>query len=251
MNLKKKQCSGTKGYSCGRSCISVKKVCRKDGLAGQSVKILNNLVKEIDSNKQAPKPTRSVEWGDKPKSRMHEIFVTLGEAKYVTKLAEQGFDKMTPVTDQEYKAIRKYAGAYSREMRLADAEVTSEPKLQADIDALNNFIDTYDFKMERQIYHGFSPDMVSIYQVEKLKPGSTFSFPSITSTTLEEDISVGFNGAGVFVISNKKHGAPIAPLSEYPSEQEILINKKAKYKVTNIDSTSFESPRYYLEEVYD
>lgn len=45
--IKGKQCSGTKGYACGKSCISVKKVCRKEGLAGQSIKIMNKFEQQV------------------------------------------------------------------------------------------------------------------------------------------------------------------------------------------------------------
>ena len=41
--VKKKNCSGTRGYNCGNSCISVKYACIKDGLSDNVVKIANKL----------------------------------------------------------------------------------------------------------------------------------------------------------------------------------------------------------------
>ena len=51
---KRKNCSGTKGYNCGSSCISVKKECRKDGLSGQSVSIATKMTEAIKQASEKP-----------------------------------------------------------------------------------------------------------------------------------------------------------------------------------------------------
>ena len=45
--FKSKKCGGITSYACGKSCISAKKECRKDGLTGQSIEIMNNYVEKI------------------------------------------------------------------------------------------------------------------------------------------------------------------------------------------------------------
>ena len=40
--MKKSKRNCKKGYSCGRSCISVKFICRTDGLKGQAIKLADN-----------------------------------------------------------------------------------------------------------------------------------------------------------------------------------------------------------------
>ena len=58
--MKKKNCKKVTSYNCGNSCINERYVCRKVGLAGQSVDIANRLSAAIDklqtSTAAAPEP---------------------------------------------------------------------------------------------------------------------------------------------------------------------------------------------------
>lgn len=51
MLKRRKNCSGTKGYNCGQTCISVKYVCKRDGLSAQSVNIAERLKEAINKIK--------------------------------------------------------------------------------------------------------------------------------------------------------------------------------------------------------
>ena len=87
---KRKNCSGTKGYNCGNSCISVKFICKKDGLSGKSVNIANNLKKLIDTAKNQTKSPSVLEKspsGYNIKSKVGDnetkiIFTEYGDNKY-------------------------------------------------------------------------------------------------------------------------------------------------------------------------
>ena len=58
-----KKCSKTRGYSCGNSCISVKFVCRVDGLRGQSVSISDKMASMVKAVAEQ-KPKFKIERGE-------------------------------------------------------------------------------------------------------------------------------------------------------------------------------------------
>ena len=49
---KAKNCSKPTSYSCGRSCINMRKVCRVDGLKGQSIAIASRLKATVKASKK-------------------------------------------------------------------------------------------------------------------------------------------------------------------------------------------------------
>jgi len=53
--VKRKRCLKRSSYNCGATCISAKKICRVDGLQGQSVSILANFKTTVKNAKQESK----------------------------------------------------------------------------------------------------------------------------------------------------------------------------------------------------
>ena len=69
---KKRNCSKATSYSCGNSCINMSKVCRKEGLQGQSISIAAKLKNTLKASKgssdgggETPVKEYSKEWREK------------------------------------------------------------------------------------------------------------------------------------------------------------------------------------------
>jgi hypothetical protein len=234
MPKQKPQCSGTRGYGCGRSCISAKKICRKDGLSGQSVKLLNMLSNQVTGqtfNQQSQMATYELhfEGFDKQKSLMQNV-------------RDYGIKDPKPTVD----AIYSYSSNRSQVMKKFDAGIElpfDTTKLEAKVAAFNEFLEKAP-KYGGSIVSGFKNDMKEVYGIEKLKVGSKFSFPSMTSFSSNKDIADTFNGGGYFIVNQNKSGASIKHFAGIIFEDEVVVPKSAKYKVTEI-----EGKNIYLEEI--
>lgn len=251
-----KKCSGTKGYACGRACISVKKICRRDGLTGQSVTLLNNFVAAIPS---AATKTDDARWlkADSEKVQLQKHFEPFGlnekafplgpkSSLIESALTKNGFTNVQGMGD----AIVAYSFGSSLNIKLVDAGKKEEPTAKKYADKINSYIKQAP-KYQGQITSGFEKDMIDVYKVDTLKLGSKFSFPSITSFSSAPKTAKAFNGGGTFTVLNNKSGASVMPFSQMRHENEVLVSKKAKYRVKDIIPIKGEDQafNYILEEI--
>lgn len=264
--LKPKKCSGTKGYACGKSCISIKKVCRKDSLTSQSVQIINNFEQQV---KEAPK----VRQPNTPKTAAQTVsnFKQLGPIK--TSLRYPPVDqlhtdiyKKTPLSKIGLKnvlatktALKNYSETVSGDIKMFEAGVINDgdsmsaESLQKSVEIINEFLEKApNLPPDTEIYTGFAKDMSSVLKIDQLKLGSSFSFPSMTSFSTNNKIAAAFNGGGLIRVKNKKAAKSIASFSSMPHENEVLVPKAAKYKLVSTEELLINdkpTTLYNLEEL--
>ena len=132
------------------------------------------------------------------------------------------------------KAIKEYTGFYSQEIKKADAGISDNKTYKNKANLINDFIEKAP-SFEGLIYSGFKPDMVDVYGVDKLEEGDTFKFPSITSFSSSETTAKGFAkaGGGMFKIVDNKTAGSIRQISDYKSEDEVILNSSATYTLLN------------------
>jgi hypothetical protein len=234
-----KNCSGTRGYSCGKSCISVKKICRKDKLSGQSVKLLDRLSKrseDLEFKQLSESETEKLHFAgyDATKSQLQNI------TDYGVKDPELSLEAVQSYTRGDSKAMKKVEARIDLDVKYFNTD-----DLKEKVAGMNDFIEKAP-KYAGPIMSGFAKDMEEIYGTDKLEVGAKFSFPSMTSFSSNKDIASSFNGGGYFIINNNKSGASIKPFSSFDGEDEIVVSKSAKYRVASIDKIS---NTYFLEEI--
>ncbi len=269
--MKNKKCSGTRGYACGKSCISVKKMCRRDGLTGQSVLIMNNFEEQIidrQNNKKLPVfdllgDINTFDTGDDVDDLHFDIYSIDRESD------EDIFESLGVKSSEKTKeALEAYTGQFSSQIKKYDANLFDADKLKeinstlasksiSDLSQLKQTLKEFMDKAPNlpdntEIFSGFKSDMINAYQVESLDIGDEFSFPSFTSFSTKKGIAASYNGGGMFRIKNKKAAKSVAAFSEYAYENEVLVSKEAKYRLVSkevIKIQGKESTVYNLEEL--
>ena len=107
------------------------------------------------------------------------------------------------------------------------------------------------------MYRGIALDDVDYYAfIENVEVGSTMRMKSISSWSSNIDVAVGYSAQQdigdrrvIFVNKKNKTASSIKHISSVPSEDEVLAPSTAKWKVTEIKSSSDSLGRYTLVEV--
>ena len=159
---------------------------------------------------------------------------------------------MVFINEETFEALEDYTGGSSTALRKIEAGVLDEDyeeyyQLKEQVDYINDFLDKAP-KVEAEIYSGFKNEMVEVYGLKNLKEGDTFTLPSMTSFSTDTDIAESFDGAGFIKIINNKSGASIKNISNFYHESEVLVPKKAKYKLIKIEEGRYKKQYYTLEE---
>jgi len=250
--VKRKECIKKSSYNCGASCINAEKICRVDGLKGQSVSILGGFKEAIAATKDN-KGSSSTTSGDTTLEKHRGLLKgDLTDPKTYSKDALTSSLKEMGVRDPEftYGALDAYSKFVSLDTRMADAGLqTDDMQILKTAAAINEFIDKSP-KVKGEVYSGFQDDMVGVYGVDDLPVGDSFSFPSMTSFSTSNDVAKSFNGGGIFKVVDNKSGASIRAFSNFKNEDELLVPRKAKYKLVDKSfDPELESTVYTLEEV--
>lgn len=188
--MKKRNCTGTKGYNCGQSCISVKYACIKDGLSGQSINIANRLTKTI--NDASTKLLKKAEDGyvitsEIGGNKTEIAFAELGKDKYGVYFFVNGEANANDVGEIKETDKRKIAKTILSQMRQGFKEMPEGSKFTAEA-----YFGDGKGKKRQRLYQkfGFSePDsggeMYAIKEGGVIKPSNEESFEYSETDDLE------------------------------------------------------------------
>jgi hypothetical protein len=195
-----------------------------------------------------------------------DLFFSDGETEQYQKSFYEAVSKKTGLSIGEAKkavdAIHQFTASEYAGLRSLDK---SKGRKDPEIDAIYKFLDkapkykgelyrgiNFTTKQELESYLKFIGDSKGI----QLKAMSSFS----SSKSIAEEFASGATGTGVgsgrygviLHVNSNKSGASIRKFSNLPEEDEVLVPKGAKYRVTSASQRTADGKRYvdlYLDEV--
>ena len=185
-------------------------------------------------------------------------------------ITEQSWIKS--LTAQEKQAIRAYtgygeyvsytdvndalrAGLLGKETKALNTNDWTRNKMAETIDGLDSAISKFTLTKEKTVWRGLREDLMgNSYRqmLEGLKPGSVFEEKAYTSTATTQSGTSEFKGGWLMKIkvpAGNGRGIYTRNLSEYTEENEFLIKRGAKYKVTKVTTkkNSWGGTDHFLE----
>lgn len=216
-----------------------------NGVVSYSTNTDKKLREIVDKVNEKPKSTN---WKENNTNKAHsQLFKKLYMEPEEKVSALKSINVKNPVDTLE--AIEDYTGGSSTVIRKTEAGVPNydDAAIKTKVDLINDFIDKAP-KVEAELYSGFKYDMKDVYALDKLKEGDEFNFPSMTSFSTDKAIANGFDGAGFIKLINNKSGASVKNVSFFSEESEVLVPKKASYKIVKIEDGIHGRKDYTLEE---
>lgn len=208
---------------------------------GARVKALNGHRIKIQ-NKKLPKSQIFVTQAKQFTFNTKTQNLTSAQHAQVLKTSKQWAKKLT--TPQK-KAIYNYTSdgykdinGYLRGLQPAT------PKLKREVGKIDRGLNRFKMPLAVTVWRGTSMQSVK-YGVKngQLKLGALYSDKAYMSTSLDLGIAEEFNNDTILKIQlpTGKHGAAIAPLSDYQSEDEFLVKHGAKLIVTGISPSKYRT----------
>lgn len=161
----------------------------------------------------------------------------------------QTFKPVTPDLDtSEKRALKNYVSSstdINKKLRTGEALTPSEKRTIAALDnSLAKSKLPKDVVLYRGIRYGGSryDQVVADIKAKRLKPGALITDTGFTSTTLDKKIAdTNFSQGGILFKINGKRGAKglyvdagLGGGSDYANEQEFLIPRNSRFKITGI-----------------
>lgn len=215
---KKRNCK--KGLSCGNSCISRLKTCRKTPTASQA-KLAQQIRDEVVPFERPGATEAQATFGSTDHNVVFEANQYASEVGINVNEADARFNAIERYTGDNYSAIRKSQknGEDSEDAQKIEAYLATAQK--------------YDGR----IYRGVQLNSVDDFYSRYGKDGSIFKESSMNSWTSNTSIANDFAHtnddrpvAVLFGVQNKS-GSSIRNISEEFSEEEVLVPKNAQYRI--------------------
>ena len=128
---KKRNCKKATSYSCGRSCININRICRIEGLKGQSVDIASKLKSAISASKSEPTAKAKQEAESKAKAKQ----AADDKAKAEAKAKQEADDKAKAKQEAEEKSKAEAKAKQEAEVKAkqeAEEKAKAKAKQEAD-----------------------------------------------------------------------------------------------------------------------
>lgn len=157
---------------------------------------------------------------------------------------------LSKLTDAEKDAITKYSGTRYRAINEHLRGIRPDPDQEPIIDSISSGLRKFGLTESITVYRGWDDDIFNL-PIDKLK-GLTYRDPAFYSSSLLKEKAEGFSRkylAEVRIPAGTT-GAMIRPLSEFPHEYEVLIDKGTTFRILEASERS-DGIDFIMEVVRD
>lgn len=227
-----------KGYSCGKSCISLRKACRKEFPEGVAVQ-LDSMVPFIADNSPKELPPKSPQGFS---SKNHN-FLGRGKSEPYSTLKPTLANRLG-VSDSEANQMIYAVGGFTKSNYRAIREIDAGTRQPDDFYGPQHK-DLYKYLrnprvpiFKGSIYRGLNG--LSADQIKNLVPGGMINLDAISSFSSSKNVAKkyskadGGKGAVLLKVNSNATGKSVKSLSVYPEENEVVVPKGSSYQIRSV-----------------
>lgn len=154
----------------------------------------------------------------------------------------KGIAKQTGVSEERAKelfdSVRNFTGGFYKGIREVDEGKSNNKNYIKDAKNINEFLTKFKPKYEGTVYRGMTVDKATKAQIINSLRNGTFTHPAMSSYSSNKDIASGFayafseNDESIIFVNKSRSGVSIKNISRVDTEDEILIPKGTKIRMS-------------------
>ncbi|MCK9154646.1 MAG: ADP-ribosyltransferase domain-containing protein [Paludibacteraceae bacterium] len=158
--------------------------------------------------------------------RKEKYIVGPGMVKEPAVMSNKERNAIYEYTGVDYQKINKYLRGETTEDSVFSPELKGKSSLL--VHALRKLP-----AFKGTVYRGTELDDPSILTIMTMKPGDLIYMKSFTSSSISKDKAKGFSADVLFEIETTT-GRDVSHISEYPTEEEVILSPDTRYEITEI-----------------